>query len=181
MSETAGRIDPITLGVLGGAFQAIGLEMGHALKRMAYSPAAQQVEDLGGGLFTVDGREICESDSSPMHIGSLPFYIGDSCAASARQDPRRRHHHPQPPLSRRLALRPTCAWRCRSSTTGGCSASPPRRAPDRHRCRGAGLDVDLIDVFAEGTLYNSVKLYERGVRNEQVWRHHPTTRCARPT
>ena len=70
-----GRIDPITLGVLGGALEAIGLEMGHALKRMAYSPAAQQVEDLGGGLFTVDGREICESDTTPMHIGSIPAYI----------------------------------------------------------------------------------------------------------
>jgi N-methylhydantoinase B/oxoprolinase/acetone carboxylase alpha subunit len=42
---------------------------------MAYSPAAQQVEDLGGGLFTVDGREICESDTTPMHIGSIPAYI----------------------------------------------------------------------------------------------------------
>ena len=49
--------------------------MGHALKRMAYSPAAQQVEDLGGGLFTADGREICESDTTPMHIGSIPAYI----------------------------------------------------------------------------------------------------------
>src|SRR5947209_15041866 len=33
-----------------------------------------------------------------------------------------------------------------------------------------GLNVDLIDVFAEGTLYDAVKLYERGKRNEQVWR-----------
>ena len=32
-----------------------------------------------------------------------------------------------------------------------------------------GLNVDLIDIFAEGTLYNGVKLYERGVRNEGVW------------
>ncbi len=69
------KLDPITLSVIGGAFVAIGREMGHALKRMAYSPAAQQVEDIGGGLFTVDGREICESDTTPLHIGSIPAYI----------------------------------------------------------------------------------------------------------
>jgi len=33
-----------------------------------------------------------------------------------------------------------------------------------------GLNVDLIDVFAEGTLYDSVKLYERRARrNDAVW------------
>jgi N-methylhydantoinase B/oxoprolinase/acetone carboxylase alpha subunit len=32
-----------------------------------------------------------------------------------------------------------------------------------------GLNIDLVDVFAEGTLYNGVKLYERGVLNESVW------------
>ena len=69
------RLDPIELSVIGGAFVAIGHEMGHALKRMAYSPAAQQVEDIGGGLFTLDGREICESDTTPLHIGSIPAYI----------------------------------------------------------------------------------------------------------
>jgi len=32
-----------------------------------------------------------------------------------------------------------------------------------------GLNVDLIDVFAEGTLYDSIKLFENGKRNEAVW------------
>jgi N-methylhydantoinase B/oxoprolinase/acetone carboxylase alpha subunit len=32
-----------------------------------------------------------------------------------------------------------------------------------------GLNIDLVDVYAEGTLYNGIKLYERGVRNESVW------------
>jgi N-methylhydantoinase B/oxoprolinase/acetone carboxylase alpha subunit len=32
-----------------------------------------------------------------------------------------------------------------------------------------GLNIDLVDLFAEGTLYNGIKLFERGVRNEAVW------------
>ena len=93
VKNATGRLDPVTLGVLGGSLQAIGLEMGHALKRMAYSPAAQQVEDLGGGLFTVDGREICESDTTPMHIGSIPAYIRGFMRRPRRQgEPRRRDH-----------------------------------------------------------------------------------------
>src|SRR4051812_18563256 len=81
MSETPATIDQqqpldrITLAVIGGALVAIGREMGQALKRLAFSPGAQQIEDIGAGVFTVDGNEICESDTSPMHIGSIPAYI----------------------------------------------------------------------------------------------------------
>jgi len=32
-----------------------------------------------------------------------------------------------------------------------------------------GLNIDLVDLFAEGTLYNGIKLFERGVRSEAVW------------
>ena len=56
--------------------------MGHALKRIAYLAGAQQVEDIGGGLFTLDGREICESDTDPLHIGSIPATSAGSCVVS---------------------------------------------------------------------------------------------------
>jgi len=66
------RLDPIELSVIGGAFVAIGHEMGHALKRMAYAQAAQQVEDIGGGLFTLDGPEVCQADTTPPPLGPTP-------------------------------------------------------------------------------------------------------------
>jgi N-methylhydantoinase B len=169
VSETAGRIDPITLGVLGGAFQAIGLEMGHALKRMAYSPAAQQVEDLGGGLFTVDGREICESDTTPMHIGSIPAYIrGFMRRLEGKVEPGDIIIHNNPyhgashspdlcvaiPIFWEGELTAWSASTIHLSDTGGVFP---------------GIAIDVHDVWAESKIYDSLKLYERGVRNEQLW------------
>src|SRR5438093_10379540 len=69
------EVDPITLRVLGGAFHAIAKEMAGVLFRMSYSSIIRESEDLGAGIFDAQGRELCESDSTPMHIGSLPWYI----------------------------------------------------------------------------------------------------------
>jgi N-methylhydantoinase B len=68
-------VDAITLRVLGGAFHAIAKEMASVLFRMSYSSIIRESEDLGAGIFDAQGRELCESDSTPMHIGSLPWYI----------------------------------------------------------------------------------------------------------
>src|SRR5215510_11823838 len=68
-------IDRVTLRVIGGAFNAIAREMAQVLYRMSNSSIIRESEDLGCGIFDAEGRELCESESSPMHIGSLPFYI----------------------------------------------------------------------------------------------------------
>ena len=72
---SASDIDPVTLRVLGGAFNAIAREMAQALYRMSNSSIIRESEDIGCGIFDVTGQELCESETSPMHIGSLPFYI----------------------------------------------------------------------------------------------------------
>lgn len=74
-TRTRVEVDPITLRVLGGAFHAIAKEMAGVLFRMSYSSIIRESEDLGAGVFDAQGRELCESDSTPMHIGSLPWYI----------------------------------------------------------------------------------------------------------
>lgn len=168
--ETGTRLDPITLSVIGGAFVAIGMEMGHALKRMAYSPAAQQVEDIGGGLFTVEGKEICESDTTPLHIGSIPAYIeGFMRRLSGQIDEGDViiHNHPYHGASHSPDLCVAIpvfwqgehvAWSASTihlSDTGGVFP---------------GIALDVHDVWAESKLYDSLKLYEKGVRNETLWR-----------
>ena len=68
-------IDPITLQVIGGALHSIAEQMGNVLYRMSYSSIIRESQDLGAGLFDVDYNTLCESDSTPMHIGSLPGYL----------------------------------------------------------------------------------------------------------
>src|SRR4029453_11138469 len=66
------EVDPITLRVLGGAFHATAKEMAGVLFRMSYSSIIRESEDLGAGIFDAQGRELCESDSTPIHIRSPP-------------------------------------------------------------------------------------------------------------
>ncbi len=69
------KVDPITLQVLSGAFDTIAEEMGHILYRMSFSSIIRESQDLGAGLFDVGFNTLCESESTPLHIGSLPGYL----------------------------------------------------------------------------------------------------------
>lgn len=166
----AARIDPVTLRVVGGAFNAIAREMAQVLYRMSNSSIIRESEDLGCGIFDAAGRELCESESSPMHIGSLPFYIKGFMRrldGDVHEGDIIIHNHP---------------YHGASHTPDMCVALPIFHeghllgfaASTAHLidtgAAAPGLNVDLIDVFAEGTLYDAVKLFERGRRNEQVWR-----------
>jgi N-methylhydantoinase B len=71
----AAEVDPISLQVIGGALHSIAEQMGNVLYRMSYSSIIRESQDLGAGLFDRDFNTLCESDSTPMHVGSLPGYL----------------------------------------------------------------------------------------------------------
>jgi N-methylhydantoinase B len=75
MSGMVKEVDPISLQVIGGALHSIAEQMGNVLYRMSYSSIIRESQDLGAGLFDRDYNTLCESDSTPMHIGSLPGYL----------------------------------------------------------------------------------------------------------
>jgi N-methylhydantoinase B len=165
------EVDPITLSVIGGALTTIAKEMAQALYRMAFSSLIRESEDLGAGLFDPEGREFCESDSSPMHIGSLPGYIrGINRKRAGTYQPADVYVHNHP--------------------YHGAAHSPdygvliPVFHQGRHiafaACTGhlsdiggstPGLSVDAIDVFAEGKLLDAVLLERDGVRNTELYDH----------
>jgi N-methylhydantoinase B/oxoprolinase/acetone carboxylase alpha subunit len=159
------EVDPITLRVLGGAFHAIAKEMAGVLFRMSYSSIIRESEDLGAGIFDAQGRELCESDSTPMHIGSLPWYIrgflqrlegriedGDVIV----------HNHPYlgashspdvavaVPIFHEGELLGFAAVTAHVLDVGG---SFP------------GINADAFDVYAEAKMYNALRWYERGKLN----------------
>src|SRR3954470_14572258 len=63
--------DPILLRVIGGQLHAIAKEMASTLQRTAYSQLARENEDLGAGLFGRYGQELAESQTTPLHNGSI--------------------------------------------------------------------------------------------------------------
>ena len=121
-------VDPISLQVIGGALHAIAEQMGTVLYRMSYSSIIRESQDLGAGLFDRDFNTLAESDSTPMHIGSLPGYlrgIEKSMPLDAWKPGDLRD--PQPSRISAPAIRPTSPSSCRCSTKARWSDFPPTR------------------------------------------------------
>ncbi len=169
MTDPANKIDPITLQVIGGALHTIAKEMGHVLYRMSYSSIIRESEDLGAGLFDRAFNTLCESDSTPMHIGSIPAYLRGIDATL--HDPWEPgdiviHNHPYYGASHSpdIAIVAPVFYEGELVGFSGNTA--------HHVDIGAatpGLIIDVPDVFAEGMLFKGVKLYERGTLNRALW------------
>lgn len=162
-------VDPVTLQVLGGALKAIAAEMAQLLFRMAYSSIMRESQDIGAGILDFHGRQLCESDSTPMHCGSLPAYVRGvdrKLAGSYRPGDVILHNDPY----------------------HGASHLPdwgvlvPVFHDDMHLgfagCTGhmvdigaasPGFSVDVPDIFAEGQIINATKLYDAGRRQDGIW------------
>ena len=165
------NVDPVTLRVLGGAFAAIAKEMASALLRMSYSSIIRESEDLGCGLFDADGREICESDTTPMHIGSLPWYIRgflrklDGTLAPGDVII---HNHPYHGASHSPDVAIAIPIFVADEHVGFAAATA--HLAD---LGGAypGINADAFDVYAEAKLYDSLFLYRQGRLNEDLAQH----------
>lgn len=163
-------VDPVTLQVISGAFDTIAEEMGHVLYRMSFSSIIRESQDLGAGLFDTDFNTLCESESTPLHIGSIPGYlrgIQETLQGGEwHADDVVIHNHPYYGASHSpdIAIVMPIFW---EGEFVGFSANTAH-----HLDIGAatpGLIIDIPDVFAEGMLFAGLKLYDAGVRNEALW------------
>lgn len=168
--ESSSELDPITLQIIGGALDTIAKEMGYVLYRMSYSSIIRESEDLGAGIFDLEYNTLCESDSTPMHIGSIPGYLRGvfSTVSSDELQPGDVivHNHPYYGASHS----PDIAVVMPVFYEGKLVAYAANTA--HHLDIGAatpGIMIDVVDVFSEGMLLNGVKLYEQGKRNESLW------------
>jgi 5-oxoprolinase (ATP-hydrolysing) len=163
--------NPVLMRVIGGAFQSIAKEMGAVLFRISYSSIIRESEDLGAGLFDVEGNEIAESDSTPMFMGAMPKIVkgvirelgldgiheGDIIA----------HNHPYKGATHTpdIGIVVPIFWEGELIAYSGASAH-------LLDIGGAypGMAIDLVDMWAEGHVLDAIKLAERGVRQESVWK-----------
>jgi len=169
MTET---VDPISLQVIGGALHAIAEQMGTVLYRMSYSSIIRESQDLGAGLFDRDFNTLAESDSTPMHIGSLPGYLRGIEKSVPLEDWKPGdlviHNHPYFGASHSPDIAIVMPV-FHEGALVGFSANTAH-----HVDIGAatpGLIIDVPDMYAEGMLFNGLKLYEEGRRNEALWRY----------
>ena len=165
-------LDPITLQAVGGALHSIAEQMGNVLYRMSYSSIIRESQDLGAGLFDKDCNTLCESDSTPMHIGSLPGYLRGILQTVPLEDWKPGdlviHNHPYKGCSHTPDIAVVMPV-FHEGNLVGFSANTAH-----HVDIGAatpGLIVDVPDMWAEGMILDAVKLYEGGNRNEAMWKY----------
>ena len=162
---------PILMRVIGGAFSAIAKEMAGVLFRMSYSSIIRESEDLGAGIFDAEGNDLAESDSTPMFMGAMPKIVkgvikllGDDIHEGdviLHNDPYLGATHS-----------PDVAIVIPIFFDGDSSASPaPRRTCSTSAAPIPGLAIDLVDNWSEGNIYRAVKLSEKGVRQDALWKH----------
>jgi N-methylhydantoinase B len=69
------ELEPVTRQIISGNLLNICDEMGHRLTRMSYSNTIRESEDFGCALLDEAGRQLCETDSTPLQMGPIPAYV----------------------------------------------------------------------------------------------------------
>ena len=128
-------------------------------------------EDLGAGVFDRDGLMLAESESTPMFMGAMPRIVqnvielldGDIDEGDIifHNDPYYGATHSPDcaivmPIYQRGALVGFAGASAHLLDIGG--AYP-------------GLNIDAVDIYAEGNIYRAVKLAVKGVRQDGLWKH----------
>lgn len=163
------EVDPVSLQVIGGALKAIAHEMAELLFRMAYSSIMRESRDIGAGILDFHGRQICESDSTPMHCGSLPAYVrGVDRLHQGRyaEGDVILHNHPYHGASHSPDYGVLVPIFHQGEHVGfaGCTGHMVDIG-----AANPGFSVDVPDFWAEGQVIDGIKIYEAGERQDSIW------------
>ncbi len=179
----SGGADPVTLEVFRHLFTALAEEMGAALKRTSFSPNIKERRDYSCALFDAAGTAVALGDHMPVHLGAMPMSVSAALEAlgtlhpgdvACLNDPFEGGTHlpditlvapvhwPASPDADAASRRPSAgrlvgfvASRAHHSDVGGMSPGSMPLAQE---------------IFQEGLRIPPVRLYARGVRNEDLRR-----------
>lgn len=164
------EIDPVTLQVLGGSFKSIAQEMGSVLYRMSYSSIIRESEDIGCGIVDITGRQLCESESTPMHVGSIGGNVKGILTRWKLEDIHEGdvfiHNHPYHGTSHSPDIHICMPIFYKGQLVSFSCVQAHLLDNGSHT---PGMDVFARDIYAETRIYYGIKLYDRGVLNDQVW------------
>ncbi len=68
-------LNPITVEVIGSAFESTVDEMGEALVRASYSTNIKERRDCSTAIFDARGAMLCQAEHIPVHLGSFISFI----------------------------------------------------------------------------------------------------------
>ncbi len=68
-------MDPVKRSIITDLFGAIPEEMGHVLRRSAYSANIKERMDASCAIFDEKGRMLAQAEHIPVHLGSMPLAV----------------------------------------------------------------------------------------------------------
>ncbi|MEA2263494.1 MAG: N-methylhydantoinase, partial [Acidobacteriaceae bacterium] len=171
----ASTIDPVTAQVIWGSLESIAIDMGHKLTRMSYSSIIRESEDFGAALLDVDCQQLCESAfSTPLQLGPIPGYVRGIKQIFGERDEEFlpgdviMHNSPYHGASHGPDVA-FCVPVFRGEQLIGFSVTTAHHLDIGALVPGSCGIVDAADAYAEGLQFKAIKVYEKGVRNRQVW------------
>ena len=169
------KIDPVTAQVVRGALETIAIEMGHKLTRMSYSSIIRESEDFGAALVDPNCQQLCESVfSTPLQLGPISGYVrGIQTIFKMRGEEFFpgdviMHNSPYYGASHGPDIA-FCLPVFHEDQLVGFSLTTAHHLDIGALVPGSCGIVDAVDAYAEGLQFKAIKVFERGVRNEQFW------------
>jgi len=173
--KAGSAIDPITAQVIWGALENIAIEMGHKLTRMSYSSIIRESEDFGAALLDPDCHQLCESVfSTPLQLGPIPGYVR---GIKRVFEERGEEFHPGDVIMHNSPYYGAshgpdvafCVPVFDSSELIGFSVTTAHHLDIGALVPGSCGIVDAVDAYAEGLQFKAIKVFDRGVKNQQMW------------
>ena len=162
--------DAVTLEVYRHLFTALAEEMGASLRRASFSPNIKERRDYSCALFDPHGVAVALGDHMPVHLGAMPMSVEAALAEVGvlesgdvviLNDPFKGGTHlPDITLISAVYSRGNpnilglVASRAHHSDVGGMSPGSMPLAQE---------------IYQEGLRIPPVRLYHRGIRNEDLW------------
>lgn len=165
------KYDPVRLELIKNAIGAVVDEMVLTVVRVAYSSIMKDTMDLSSAFFDRRGRMIAQGLSVPLHLGSFPDAMaavlnefGDDISEGdvvVLNDP----YHGGMHLPDIFVFMPVY----KEHRHLGFAVLVAHHNDVGGRVAGSSA-ADSTEIFQEGIRLSPVKLYERGIRNEALFR-----------
>ncbi len=163
--------DPVTREIIKNALMSSADTMALTVVRTARSAVIKHSMDFSTALFSADGQQVAQGLTLPSHLGSMAPALegimnafGDDVHPGdifANNDPYEGGSH----LPDIFLFKPIFAY----DTLVGWSCCIGHQTDIGGRIPG-GNACDNTEIYQEGLLLPPLKLYDRGVLNQAVWR-----------
>ena len=172
--ESMGVIDadPVTTEIVRHALYSAANQMKRALVRTAFSPVIYEVLDFAIAIYDRQVRLLGQAPSLPAFMGTMNFCVEGAVEAVGGENA----------LEAGDIILYNYPYGTGSHAPDTALVMPVflngRELIGYTAIKGHFLDIggkdpystDTVDVFQEGTIYPGVKLYKRGILNEDVYR-----------